>query len=114
MEHGIVGRATALLAMILIGFPPAFGEDRQAGGESVTEARASFGSSAACPTRFDYLVLASFGDGLSVLSLSSYRFRSQTGFSHIPLTGFQRVAFTLDATASNCHPRRPSAPGQVG
>jgi hypothetical protein len=112
MGHGIVGRATALAAMTLIGFSPAFGAHRQAGGESHWEAGVR--SSAVCPTRFDYVVLASFGHGLGVLSLSSYRFRSQTGFSRIPLTGFQRVAFTWEPAASNCRSRRPSSPGQVG
>lgn len=113
MGRGIVGRITALLAMTLIGFPPAFGEDRPGGGVSNPEARAGIRSTAGCPTRFDYVVLASFADSLSLLSLSSYRFRSQVGFSSIPLTGFQRVAYSWDP-ASSCHSRRLSAPRQAG
>lgn len=124
MGQGLEGRATALLAMILIGFSPAFGQDRQAGGEPLaTEGfldgaidEAVLDSGVMCPTRFDYVILASFADAPNMLSLSTYRFRSQTGFSGIPLTGFQRVAYRADAPAPDpaCRPRVLSSREQAG
>lgn len=110
MGHGFIGRPAALLALSLFGLLPAFGQGRNAGldRESVL-ARAG-----QCPTRFDYLVLASFADAPRLLSLSTYRFRSQMGFSSIRLTGFQRVGFAVEPASSNCRPRGPASAGQAG
>lgn len=120
MGHGMVGRRPiALLTLFLLGFSPAFGQGRQAAGESADVAdvgldqAAALGTAGQCPTRFDYLVLASFADAPNLLSLSTYRFRSQTGFSSIRLTGFQRVAYTLEPVA-NCHPRGLASRRQPG
>jgi hypothetical protein len=68
-----------------------------------------------CPTRFDYLVLASFADAHSLLSLSTYHFRSEVGFSTIPLTGLLRVDYRVDhevepggaSGAGDCRARDP-------
>ena len=59
--------------MRLLGLPPAFAMDRVA-----TEAGGS--GPRPCPTRFDYLVLASIADAPGLLSLS-YHFRSEVSFS---------------------------------
>jgi hypothetical protein len=65
-----------------------------------------------CPTRFDYLVLASFADAPGLLSLSTYRFRSKVGFSTIPLGGLIRVDYRVESRAGDCRyhgmSRRPS------
>jgi hypothetical protein len=58
-----------------------------------------------CPTRFDYVVLASFADAPGLLSLSSYHFRSEVGFSTIPLTGLLRVDYRVEARAEACGAR---------
>lgn len=47
---------------------------------------------AACPTRFDFEVLASAADSGKLLGLSAYRFRGETRYSAVRLGGFQRVA----------------------
>jgi hypothetical protein len=46
----------------------------------------------ACPTRFDYEVLASAADSGNLIGLSAYRFRRETRYSISPLGEFQRVA----------------------
>lgn len=56
----------------------------------------------ACPTRFDYLVLASFADAPNVLGLTAYHFQRHTRFSDIPITGLQRVAFRQNPVAARC------------
>jgi len=56
-------------------------------------------ANAQCPTRFDYLVLSSLADSPALLSLSSFRFRSQLHFSDVPLTGLQRVTYTQGGDA---------------
>jgi hypothetical protein len=65
-----------------------------------------------CPTRFDYLVLASFADAPGLLSLSTYRFRSRVGFSTIPLAGLIRIDYRVESRAGDCRyhgmSRRPS------
>ena len=80
MGQSNCSRTAAALAMMLLGLPPAFAMDRVA-----TEAGGS--RPAPCPTRFDYLVLASIADAPSLLSLSTYHSRSDMSFSTIPLTG---------------------------
>ena len=47
---------------------------------------------AACPTRFDFEVLASAADSGKLLDLSAYRFRGETRYSAVRLGGFQRAA----------------------
>ncbi len=65
-----------------------------------------------CPTRFDYLVLASFADAPGLLSLSTYRFRGRVGFSTIPLAGLIRIDYRVESGAGDCRyhgmSRRPS------
>jgi hypothetical protein len=58
-----------------------------------------------CPTRFDYVVLASFADAPSLLSLSSYHFRSEAGFSTIPSTGWLRVDYRVEFGTEDCRAR---------
>ena len=104
VAQGACGCLAALLPMLFVGCPLAFAQDRMAGGRSGAEARPEnngFNSgwalaAGSCPTRFDYVVLASFADAPNLLSLSNYRFRSETGFSSVPLTGLQRVAYTVE------------------
>jgi len=73
MVPSYCGRTTAALALVLLGLPPAFAMDRVAtaagGGRGAPDLAAR-----PCPTGFDYLVLASFADGPSLLSLSTYHF----------------------------------------
>ena len=117
MGQGIL--PAAALACVL-GFPPAFAMDREAGGITGMPAAAETGGfnsewslgAGPCPTRFDYMVLASFSDAPSLLSLSTYHFRSEVGFSNIPLTGFQRVDFKVQA--GGCRSHRRSLPRQTG
>jgi hypothetical protein len=52
----------------------------------------SLDPAAACPTRFDFEVLASAADSGKLLDLSAYRFRGETRYSIVRLGGFQRVA----------------------
>jgi hypothetical protein len=120
MGQGNCGRRAAAWAMILLGLPPAFAMDRvtpdrvtpdrvtpdrvvadpETGGSwgapGATAILDSDGAAARpCPTRFDYLVLASFADAPSLLSLSIYHFRSELGFSAVPLTGLLRVGYRV-------------------
>ena len=74
MAHSKCSRTAAALAMMLLGLPPAFAMDRVA-----TEAGGS--GPRPCPTRFDYLVLASIADAPGLLSLSTYNFRSEMSFT---------------------------------
>ena len=122
MGQGICGRPAAVFTMCFLGFPPAFATDRQAGGSIETLAAAEAGGfhsewdlgAGPCPTRFDYVVLASFADASSLLSLSTYHFRSEVGFSQVPLTGWQRVDFKVHAAAGDCRPRRLPPGRQTG
>jgi hypothetical protein len=107
-------RGGAALAMMLLGLPPAFAMDRvanEAGGSRGAPGVAATLDSDAdlaagpCPTRFDYLVLASFADAPSLLSLSTYHFRSEVGFSTIPLTGLLRVDYQVGPGAGDCRAR---------
>ena len=88
MGQGICGRLAAVSTVYLIGlFPPTFAMDMQAGGitETLTALQSGgFNSEPGlrpgpCPTRFDYVVLASFADASNLLSLSTYHFRSEVG-----------------------------------
>jgi hypothetical protein len=91
MGQGNCGRKAAALTMIIGVCSPAFGMDKADPPPSVprsAELNSDGGLIAPpCPTRFDYLVLASFADGASLLTLSSYHFRSADGLSSIALPG---------------------------
>jgi hypothetical protein len=112
MGQSNCGRPAAAFAMMLLGLPPAFAMDRDAGGAArAAEVIAVPGldSEAAlagrpCPTRFDYVVLASFADSPSLLSLSTYHFRSEVRFSTIPLAGLLRVDYQ-ESAAGDCRSR---------
>jgi hypothetical protein len=106
--------------MMLFGLPPAFAVDRVALDPATTDraggSRGDAGVAATldsdaelaarpCPTRFDYLVLASFADAPSLLSLSTYHFRSEMSFSPMPLTGLLRVDYTVESGAGDCRAR---------
>lgn len=104
MRQRIRGHPATALMVCFLGLPPAFASDWQAGGISAgTAATVDFVGSRPCPTRFDYVVLASFSDASSLLSLSSYHFRSEVGFSSVPLTGWQRVDFKVES--GECRPQ---------
>jgi hypothetical protein len=93
MGQGSCRRPAALVTLCFLGlFPPAFAIDRQAGGtpETLLETGA-FNPERPCPTRFDYMVLASFADASNLLSLSTYHFRSEASFSS-PADGVIRAA----------------------
>jgi hypothetical protein len=51
------------------------------------------------------VVLASFADGQSLLSLSTYHFRSEVSFSTIPLTGLLQVDYKVESSAGDCGSR---------
>jgi hypothetical protein len=106
---------------MLFGLPPAFAVDRVAVDPATTDraggSRGDPGVAATldsdadlaarpCPTRFDYLVLASFADAPSLLSLSTYHFRSEMSFSAIPVAGLLRVDYRLESGAGDCRARR--------
>jgi hypothetical protein len=114
MGQSNCGRTSAALAMMLLGLPPAFAMDRLAneagGSRGAAGVAATLDSDAdlaarPCPTRFDYLVLASFAAAPSLLSLSTYHFRSEVGFSAIPLTGLLRVDYKVGSGAGDCRAR---------
>jgi hypothetical protein len=113
MGHGICGRPAGVLTMCFLGFSPAFAMDRQAGGTIETPLKTSglnseWGLEAGpCPTRFDYVVLASLADASNLLSLSTYDFRSEVGFSRAPLTGWQRVDFSVESAGCGSRPLSP-------
>jgi hypothetical protein len=107
MAQNNCSRTAAALAMILLGLAPAFAMDRDGGSPAAPGVAASLDADAdlaarPCPTRFDYLVLASFADAPSLLSLSTYHFRSAVGFSTIPLTGLLRVDYRVESGAGDC------------
>jgi len=111
MGQSHCGRTSAALAMMLLGLPPAFAMDRLAneagGSRGAAGVAATLDSDAdlaarPCPTRFDYLVLASFADAPSLLSLSTYHFRSEVSFSPIPLTGLLQVDYRVESGAGDC------------
>jgi hypothetical protein len=118
MGHGICERPAAVLTICFLGFSPALAMG-QAGGTTETPAALETGgfNSASgfnsewglrpgpCPTRFDYVVLASFADASSLLGLSTYHFRSEVGFSRVPLTGWLRVDFKVGSAGTNCRSR---------
>jgi hypothetical protein len=98
MGQGSCRRPAALVTLCFLGlFPPAFAIDRQAGGtpETLLETggfNPDWGLVAGpCPTRFDYVVLASFADASNLLSLSTYHFRSEASLSS-PAEGVIRAA----------------------
>lgn len=114
MGQGICGRSAAVLTMCFLGFSPAFAMDRQAGGTTETPAAGTSGfnserglGAGPCPTRFDYVVLASFADASNLLSLSTYHFRSEVGFSRALLTGWQRVDFKVESAGCRSRPLSP-------
>ena len=67
MGQSNCGRTAAAVALMLLGLPPAFAMDRLANDQVANDwvdDRAAGGVADArpCPTRFDYVVLASFAD----------------------------------------------------
>jgi hypothetical protein len=91
-----VHRMRRLMGFVMglsIGLTAAVGQERGAGNP---------GGPAGCPTRFDYEVLASAADSGNLLSLSAYRFRRDTSYSSVPITGLQRVVFRSTFAASDC------------
>jgi hypothetical protein len=111
MGQSNCGRTAAALAMSLLGLPPVFAMDRDAGGAARAADVPTAGgldSDAArrgpCPTRFDYVVLASFADTPSLLSLSTYHFLGEVRFSTTPLAGLLRVDYQRSA-AGDCRSR---------
>lgn len=127
MGQNNCGRTALALALVLFGLPPASAMDRVTVDPGMTDraggSRGAPGVDAAldseadlaarpCPTRFDYLVLASFADAPSLLSLSTYHFRSAVGFSTIPLTGLLRVDYRVESGAGDC--RAPGFRRQTG
>lgn len=115
MAQRICGRTAAALTMIFLGLPPAFAMDRVANDRAVVGTpgvalntgldRDGAAATRPCPTRFDYVVLASYADASSLLSLSTYHFRSEARFSTGPLDGLQRVDYPVELAAGNCGPR---------
>jgi hypothetical protein len=124
MAQGICGRTAAALTMIVFGLPPAFAMDRVANDRVANDRVANkwdavgtlgvalntgldrdAAATQPCPTRFDYVVLASYADASSLLSLSTYRFRSGARFGTVPLDGLQRVDYPVESAAGNCGPR---------
>jgi hypothetical protein len=114
MGQSNCSRTAAALAMTLLGLRPAFALDRVAteagGSRGAPRVAATLDSDAdpaarPCPTRFDYLVLASIADAPSLLSLSTYHFRSEMSFSTIPLTGLLRVDYKVESGAGDCRAR---------
>jgi hypothetical protein len=122
MSQGICGRPAVLMVLCFLGsFPPAFAMDSQAGGTDGTLLETGgfspdWGVEAApCPTRFDYVVLASFADASNLLSLSAYHFRSEVSFSSTPVTGWQRVDFkVVEPADGDCRSRSVSPRQQTG
>jgi hypothetical protein len=108
----------AASVLILVGLSPAFALDpvaTQAGG-SRGAAAAEFNADLAvppCPTRFDYLVLASFADSASLLSLSTYHFQSEVRFGTIPATGLLRVDYKDVSGAGACRYHDASSRRQI-
>jgi hypothetical protein len=122
MSQGIRRRYAVLMALCFLGsFPPAFAMDSQAGGTDGTLLDTGGLSpdwglgTGPCPTRFDYVVLASFADASNLLSLSTYHFRSEVSFSSTPVTGWQRVDFKVVEPADrDCRSRSVSPRRQTG
>jgi hypothetical protein len=122
MSQGICGRPAILVTLCFLGvFPPAFAMDRQAGGTSETRLETGGFSpdwdlaAGPCPTRFDYVVLASFADASNLLSLSTYHFRSEISFGSTPVTSWQRVDFkVLEPADGDCRSRSVSLRQQTG
>jgi hypothetical protein len=114
MRQGICGRTAAALTMIFLGLPPAFAMDRVANCRAVGTLgvasntgldRDGAAATRPCPTRLDYVVLASYADASSLVGLSAYYFRSEARLSTVPLTGLQRVDYQVGSAAGNCGPR---------
>ena len=115
MGQGICGRTAAALTLMFARAPAGVrdGSDRdrrrREPGRDRRTPRLSIpmriSAARPCPTRFDYLVLASFADAPSLLSLSTYHFRSEAAFSTIPLTGLLRVDYRVESVAGNCRVR---------
>jgi len=119
MGQGTCGRLAAASTMCLLGLSPAFAMDRDAGGiyPGVAGSLPDSDRTAAerpCPTRFDYMVLASFADAPGSLSLSTYHFRSEVGFRTIPLGGLLRVGYTTGSGGEDCRSRAMAPRRQAG
>jgi hypothetical protein len=125
MEQSNCGRVAAAMAAFLLGLSPALAMDRVAPDRAPPDrvapdrvppdraardpvatdsglAVAWTPAAGPCPTRFDYLVLASFADAPGLWSLSTYRFRSKVGFSTIPLGGLIRIDYRVESGAGDC------------
>jgi hypothetical protein len=120
MEQSNCERVAAAMAAFLLGLSPALAMDRVAPDRVVPDrvvpdraARDALApdsglevgwtpAAAPCPTRFDYLVLASFADAPGLWSLTTYRFRGNVGFSTIPLGGLIRIDYRVESGAGDC------------
>ena len=105
MGQGNCGRMAAALTISLLGLSPALAMGRVVPAANAHPSSAPLLFARPCPTRFDYLVLASFADAPSLLSLSTYHFRSEVGFSTIPVTGVLQVDYRVDSVAADCRSR---------
>jgi hypothetical protein len=108
MGQGTCGRTAAALTISLLGLSPAFAMDWVEPPAIADPNSGGVLFARPCPTRFDYLVLASFADAPSLLSLSTYHFRSEAGFSAIAPTGVLQVDYKLDSRALDCRSRVPA------
>jgi hypothetical protein len=120
MAQGICGRTAAALTMTFLGLPT-FAMDRVANDRVANDSEAGgatlgvisdtgsgpdgAAATRSCPTRFDYVVLASVADAASILSLSSYHFRREVRVGTLPPTGFLRIDYEVESAAVNCHSR---------
>jgi hypothetical protein len=97
-----VVRPSSIAPRLVLGLSAALslGLTAASGGEELAPGEVD--AAVACPTRFDYLVLASFADAPNVLGLTAYNFQRHTRFSDIPITGLQRVAFRQNPGAAHC------------
>jgi hypothetical protein len=106
MQQRTCGRLAAAFAVGFVAATPALAMDRAPADRSAADVGGSVTLVARpCPTRFDYLVLASFADAPGLLSLSRYQFRGDTGFSATAATGWVRVAYEVASESGDCRSR---------
>jgi hypothetical protein len=99
MGQSNCGRTAAASAVVLLGLASAFGHGPARAANTPGNVGGGL-ASRPCPTRFDYVVLASFADAPSLLSLSTYHFRSEVGFRTVPLTGLLGVDYPVESSGS--------------